>query len=219
MSQPKNLRDLNRYPVEQFAHTGDGAVVVDAEQRIVVWNEAATVLLGYRSEEALGKPCYEVIKTLDSDGAEACCQNFPIIIDSGNDQWVAHRSVLVESKTGEPICLRVASFCLLTSEKKLSSAVHVFWEVKNATDGATEAVDASRSHPSNSMEVSPEHFLSSQEKHVLRCLAAGMDSKMIAVELGISPKTVRNHVEHILKKLEVHSRMEAVAAAHQHHWA
>ena len=38
----------------------------------------------------------------------------------------------------------------------------------------------------------------------------------IATELGISPKTVSNHIQSIFRKLNVHSRAQAVARAYEH---
>jgi regulatory LuxR family protein len=46
---------------------------------------------------------------------------------------------------------------------------------------------------------------------VLELLARGTRSKEIAVDLAISPERVREHVQSILAKLQIHSRMEAVA--------
>jgi DNA-binding NarL/FixJ family response regulator len=43
-----------------------------------------------------------------------------------------------------------------------------------------------------------------------------MDQRDIAERLVISPKTVATHIQHILVKLEVHSRAQAVAAAHRY---
>lgn len=54
---------------------------------------------------------------------------------------------------------------------------------------------------------------------MLGCLAAGMDTRMIASMLFISPITVRNHIQNLLRKLGVHSRLEAVALAHHLHWS
>ncbi|HHC08661.1 MAG TPA: response regulator transcription factor [Actinobacteria bacterium] len=53
--------------------------------------------------------------------------------------------------------------------------------------------------------------LTPREREVLGLLAEGKSGGEIAEELYVSPTTVRNHVQHILGKLEVHSRVEAVA--------
>jgi DNA-binding NarL/FixJ family response regulator len=53
--------------------------------------------------------------------------------------------------------------------------------------------------------------LTRREKEVLQFLALGMGTSAIARELGISTATVRNHSQRILAKLQVHSRLAAVA--------
>jgi DNA-binding NarL/FixJ family response regulator len=50
---------------------------------------------------------------------------------------------------------------------------------------------------------------------VLRLLAQGQPNKGIARELGISPKTVSNHIEHIYAKLGVSNRAGAALHAMQ----
>jgi DNA-binding NarL/FixJ family response regulator len=52
---------------------------------------------------------------------------------------------------------------------------------------------------------------------VLGLLVAGSNSGEIARALTVSPNTVRTHVQSILAKLQVHSRLEAVAFARRNH--
>ena len=58
-------------------------------------------------------------------------------------------------------------------------------------------------------------ILTSRELEILGLLADGLDQREIAQRLSISPKTVGTHIEHILGKLGVHSRAQAVAAAYR----
>jgi DNA-binding NarL/FixJ family response regulator len=60
------------------------------------------------------------------------------------------------------------------------------------------------------------HQLTPRELDVLRLLAQGKTSEDLAVELGIRRNTVRTHVQSILAKLQVHSRLEAAAFAVRH---
>ena len=53
--------------------------------------------------------------------------------------------------------------------------------------------------------------LSRREREVLQLLAEGRSNAEIASELFISLNTVRNHVQNLLVRLDVHSRHEAVA--------
>jgi DNA-binding NarL/FixJ family response regulator len=57
--------------------------------------------------------------------------------------------------------------------------------------------------------------LTPSELRVLRLLAAGVHTKVIAIELSITPKTVSMHINNAMKKLDVHTRTQAVALAHQ----
>ena len=53
--------------------------------------------------------------------------------------------------------------------------------------------------------------LTRREREVLALLADGADNESIARTLVISPETARTHVQNLLNKLEVHSRLEAAA--------
>jgi DNA-binding NarL/FixJ family response regulator len=55
--------------------------------------------------------------------------------------------------------------------------------------------------------------LTGREREVLRLLSHGDSTRVIASRLHIAPQTVRSHVQGVLTKLEVHSRLEAVALA------
>jgi two-component system, NarL family, nitrate/nitrite response regulator NarL len=57
------------------------------------------------------------------------------------------------------------------------------------------------------------HKLTRRELDVLSLLVEGLSQSEIAEKLFISPKTVGKHIEHILAKLGVHNRAQAVALA------
>ena len=62
----------------------------------------------------------------------------------------------------------------------------------------------------------PFSVLTRREKEILCELADGGSNKVIARNLGISEGTVKLHVKSILRKLEVHSRVEAAVIAVEH---
>jgi len=59
-------------------------------------------------------------------------------------------------------------------------------------------------------EMPASKLLSKREIEVLGQIACGLSNKEIAVALGISAQTVKNHISHILTKLEVGDRTSAV---------
>ncbi len=58
--------------------------------------------------------------------------------------------------------------------------------------------------------------LTKREREVLALVARGYTNKQIAETLYVSEKTARNHVSHILEKLELSRRSEAAAFAVEH---
>ncbi|MCE0732344.1 two-component system response regulator NarL [Halomonas sp. G15] len=74
-----------------------------------------------------------------------------------------------------------------------------------------EALRSQRSQPA-----APDiHSLTQREREILRELAAGLSNKMIARKLEITEGTVKVHVKHLLKKLNLRSRVEAAVWAVQ----
>jgi DNA-binding NarL/FixJ family response regulator len=55
--------------------------------------------------------------------------------------------------------------------------------------------------------------LSDREIEVLKLIANGQDNALIAAELHISPKTVKNHISNILMKLQIDNRIQAAVYA------
>jgi two-component system nitrate/nitrite response regulator NarL len=56
-------------------------------------------------------------------------------------------------------------------------------------------------------------YLTPRELQCLALLASGVGTTVIARRLGVSTMTIRSHIQAVLTKLSVHSRMEAVSLA------
>lgn len=54
-------------------------------------------------------------------------------------------------------------------------------------------------------------MLNPRQREVLMLMAQGLTYKTISTQLSISERTVRYHVDEILKRLQVQSRSEAIA--------
>lgn len=99
---------------------------------------------------------------------------------------------------------------------KTQAAQHVIGAIKAAAAGemlvsAPMLSRVLRHARRNSAQRPPE--VSERELEVLHLLAEGMDSRAIADELGLTLATVRTYVQTILRKLDAHSRLQAVMRA------
>ena len=64
--------------------------------------------------------------------------------------------------------------------------------------------------PSAAPELTP------RQRETLRLLAAGYSTQETAERLGVATETARNHIRALLRRLEVHTRLEAVVAGRRH---
>jgi DNA-binding NarL/FixJ family response regulator len=96
-----------------------------------------------------------------------------------------------------------------TPAAKLLEAIHELLAGGAPMSGqvARKVVAAFRHPPA---PTPPESGLSPIEQSVLQKLARGLLYKEVAGEMGISISTVRTHVWHIYRKLQVHNRTEAI---------
>jgi DNA-binding CsgD family transcriptional regulator len=107
---------------------------------------------------------------------------------------------------------------------------HTEWMVVHVMRRSREAKDANffpsgiDQHPELAQaQPGPDGYsaalLTSRERDVLLLLAEGGGAEAISGMLHISVSTVRNHIQRLMAKLNVHSRHEAVAFAHRHNLA
>jgi DNA-binding NarL/FixJ family response regulator len=79
--------------------------------------------------------------------------------------------------------------------------------------GIAQRVAAARDRGTERLQVDP---LTTRELEVLRALTEGLSTPEICERLFIAPNTLRTHVQNIMGKLRVHSKLEAVAFALRH---
>ena len=80
-------------------------------------------------------------------------------------------------------------------------------------DVAREAMNDREAAADGSRAADPYETLTDREKQVLKLVAEGRSNKDVADLLGISVKTAMSHREHIMEKLDLHSRTELIRFA------
>lgn len=94
--------------------------------------------------------------------------------------------------------------------------------IRTALDGRSVVIAPTRTRPASATTqgglsaVLLASGLTIREREVLELLVAGLGSRAMAEKLQISTNTVRTHVQSVLTKLQVHSRLEAAAFAVRH---
>lgn len=143
---------------------------------------------------------------------EHVCREMPtteimVISAFGDEQTVVKAITLGASgyllKDASPLNIREAVVDLVDGRSPISTAVarHIIKSLQPSTGADDDA--------------SVPATLTEREKDILWGIAKGFSYKDIARKLGISPQTVPTHVKSIYRKLDVHSRGEAVFEALQ----
>jgi len=201
---------------QALARAGDGAFAIGPDGRVAVWNRAAERILGWSAKEVLGRPCCEVLAGGDGHGNSLCYHGCDVMGQVRVGEPVEHFEMKTRTKAGRPIWLDVSILEAPATNGSRPVAVHLFRDI-TATKKLLEIVQERMvpAAPSND-NGNGASGLTKREIEILRLMAAGANTKVLAERLHVSPATVRNHAQNIFAKLDVHSRLEAVAWANQH---
>jgi len=207
-----------REHLEAFERTEDGVFAVDEGERIVFWNDAAARILGFREAEVLGRKCYDVIGQDDCKHGD-CGPNCLVLQRARRGRTTESYDVMATTASGSDRLLNVSIVVLKGKSARSTLAVHLFRDVTEARRTQIEVqrglLEASQASGRRDGE-DPAGRLTPRELEALRLLATGLDNAKIADVMGISVTTVRNHIDHVLTKLGVHSKLEAVVFAARH---
>jgi two-component system, NarL family, nitrate/nitrite response regulator NarL len=82
-------------------------------------------------------------------------------------------------------------------------------EMTSKLVSAFQAGQGGAAAPAPAVDSDPIHSLSPREREILGLIARGASNKEVARDLGIAETTVKIHVQHILRKLNLGSRVQA----------
>lgn len=210
--------------LDRIARSGEAVFAIDSADRIILWNKKCEELLGRAARTVLGKRCYEVLNGRDAQGNIYCYRNCPVAFQARErpKDPVQRFPLSVEVGKDGAKWFDVSLFAIPSYHPALATVVHVVREERKKPSKlerrlAGEASAASDPlWPMTTKEGQPID-LTNREKEILRCLSQGMSTSAIGKKLFISPVTVRNHVQSILHKLDVHTKLAAVVFAFQNH--
>jgi len=208
--------------LDLIAGAETAAFAMDRNERIIYWNAAAEKLLGWSADEVLGRPCFSVLAGRDPFGNLYCMRDCAIVRTAAEGASVEPFLMEIARKKGGSQKLKVRVVPLPAGGKTVSCLMHLVERGDPAEldrlVGSLRAVakpGADPSRPDPVLSVSP---LTAREREIVVLLSNGYAALNIAAKLNLSHATVRNHIQNILRKLEVHSQVEAIAVAFRRGW-
>ena len=180
-----------------MAVSGEAVVAVDAALRVVSWNPATEELTGVAAADALGQPCWLVLRGQSPRGALLCHRDCSVTRYAREGYGFPRQNMTIATRHG-PRSVSVSTVILRDRPEPL--LLHVLQDGSSA--------DTARPAPQE-----PPARLTNRQLQVLRLLAEGVTARGIAGRLGLAETTVRNHIRAVLAELGVHSQLEAVARA------
>jgi len=191
-------RSADAVAMPRDIRSGDAVFAFDEELTIVSWNRAAEELTGISAQEAVGRPCWQVLCGVDERGGVVChagCSGARL----ARDGWpVVAKELLVKTSGGRRKVM-LSTIALRDAEPPLF--LHMM------RDGVEEPAENEDTSPLRAPALTPRQL------QVLHLLGEGTPAKVISRRLGIAEATVRNHIRMILLELGAHSQLEAIARA------
>lgn len=214
-------------PLELIAESKLPAYGMDRNDRIVYWNNGAEKLLGWRPEEVLGKACFDVLAGRDVFGNVYCSHDCGVVRTASEGEDPRPFLLDVRKKGTGTVKIVVRTVALPETGPRFSCLMH-FIETEGDTaepilkqlresvkEGAAERRAGPVAAPEPPISVSP---LTAREREIVLLLSNGYAALNIAAKLNLSHATVRNHIQNVLRKLDVHSQVEAVALSFRRGW-
>ncbi len=197
---------------------GEPAFAVDATRTIIAWNRAAERLFDLPAAEVIGRNCSQIVGGRDARGRPVCNSLCPALVAIQRREPLGPMELQVDRRNGAPLWVAVSSIiplnggpCIVHILRDVTEEHHRKSFVQQVLQGA---IALSSADPDGTPDPSPV-VLSPRQTTILKLLASGANTRAIARTLGISPATVRNHIQQIMVALQAHSRLEAVVQALQ----
>jgi len=211
--------------LDWIAQSDDAVFAMDGRDRVVLWNRGCERLLGRSADSVLGKLCADVVCGRDASGNVYCVRGCPVAVQAREMPHDPVNTFVLNVRTPREGAkrIRVTVFHIPSARSVLSTLVHVLREIGSEHSDLERRLAEEAHRISGALGGKARGdgngngvTLTPREQDILRCLAEAIPTAHIAERLDISPVTVRNHIQRILQKLGVHSKLHAVVYAYRH---
>jgi len=195
--------------LDALASCAEPMFAMNERHRIVFWNKPIVRLLGWSYDDVVGKSCATVFAGDDEFGNRYCCEACPVMSMARRGDSIRQFRLSVKGKDGIAHRMEVAALRFVFPASRRMILVHT---ARPVAETVVPQVLASHALATPHADARVRE-LTKRELEIVNMLAAGQTAREIAIHLGISPLTARNHIQRVFEKLEVHSKAEAVAFA------
>lgn len=209
------------HPHALLASTAEAAFACNEAGRITAWNKAAEDLLGHKASQVIGKRCFTILRGTDLFGNRFCSEGCPLRKMVRRHEAIHPHRLQIARRPGDPLTAKCSIIVAHGARDGRYSVIHLLQPLDAAAppetakqapaprvpipgDPPSLTSDPKTAPPARGRSLTP------RESQVLRLVATGTSTDDIARALGISRTTVCNHIQHILSKLEVHNKLQAV---------
>jgi PAS domain S-box-containing protein len=168
-----------------FDSTSNPVVLLDDKRHIIRLNDAALRLLGGDRDARIGTSLGDSVLPAEQQRAAA---EWKLFLHSG--EYSGTRELVRAD----------GSIVLVEFAARLAEI-----------GGARRAIYVLMPRDGHSTSSAAGLSLTNREREIVMLIAMGRDTAEIAVELHVSPETVRSHVRNAMRKLDVHTRAQLVA--------
>lgn len=191
-----------------FSKTADAVFAVNSSGRVIYGNEPLMQLCGCSRDELIGLPCYDALKAKALNGDKFCGPDCPVAQSLADNGSAKNVDVVLQRQDGLDEWVNIGAL-LAPPEWQPASIVFTLrpFNIRRIIDRFT--VDKKE----NTLQ--KRNGLTRRELQVVRKIAQGEKVPLISEDLNICITTVRNHINNIYHKLELHSRAEIVSYAYK----
>lgn len=179
-------------------------------------NDRAEALFGVSADECIGRPCHEIVRGRKPSGGQFCSHTCVVRRLAEHGREIEPFPLRIPHEEGRDEHVRVVVIAAhATPHSRADDLQYVHCVVDDARHERFRKYLGKvvrRSPHATTDDLTLDAFqLTEREREILKLLADDETLHGIAHRLDLSYATIRNHVQHILGKLGVHSILEAVA--------
>jgi PAS domain S-box-containing protein len=172
-------RDLHTGVLDALLEANrDAIIVIDADRRIVEFSASAESTLEWKREEAVGRPCTEILRCQDTDGTLLCDEGCPLEPLLAQGRTRSTLPTLITSKGGD---VRFLESDYTSTRNPDGKGLHCVGVLRNAAEGG---------------------WIGSFGAETRRLLSLGTISAGIAHEIRNPLTGIRTTIQYVLKHLE-----------------